>query len=298
MKNVLSITAIIRCAAWATLVICGVTPAADRMVTEIYTVGFRPVDEIVALVRPLVPTPGTVVAYHDKLVVKATETTQAEVKRILAEVDRAPVNLVVSVRHTLDAEVQRDLDRVFARIEGADASASVGREPDPSQGGLRVEVGNADSVAGARIVRTQRSGSDRDVHSVRLLEGQEAFVQTGVSVPTPEQRLAITGIGVVARGGVRYRDVTKGFFVRPRLTPSGVSVEISTHRNTLGRGGGGTFDVRSSATTVSGALGRWMQVAGVSETSKRSATGIAHATRSRARDDYNVYLKVDRVPGQ
>lgn len=274
----------------------GIAQCAERLITEIYTVGFRPVNELVALVRPLVPAPGTVVAYADKLIVKATEATQADVKRILAEVDRAPATLLVSVRHTLNAEVQRDLNQVYARIENDVVGVNAGREPDPDSTGLQVGVGGGDAAAGARVLRTERLGADRDVQSVRLLEGQEAFIQTGVSVPTAEGALTITGIGVVGWRSLRYRDVTKGFFVRPRLTRNGVSVEITTHRDTLNPGGGGAFDLRSSATTVSGSLGRWMQVAGVSEVSGRSAAGIAHATRSRAHSDYAVYLKVDRLP--
>ncbi len=274
----------------------GLARAAQGLVTEIYTVGFRPVDEIVALVRPLVPPPGTVVAYHDKLVVKASEATHADVTRLLSEVDRAPVNLLVSVRHTLTAQVQRDVGQVFARIEGDDAGVFVGREPEPGSSGLRVRVGDEDTAAGGRVVRTLRDGDDRDVQSVRLLEGQEAFVRTGVAVPTGERHLRIYGIGVGDWRGIRYRYATKGFFVRPRITPDGVAVDIRTHRNTVSRSGGGVFDLRSSATTVSGALGRWMQVAGVEEVTGRSAEGYARSTRSQDSSDYAVYLKVDRLP--
>jgi len=99
----------------------------EEMVTEVITVGFRSADELIAILRPLVPRPGSVSGLSNKLVIRTTPSNLAEIRSILAELDRAPANLLISVRHEIDEEIRRDLLEAFGEVREGDVTVSTGR---------------------------------------------------------------------------------------------------------------------------------------------------------------------------
>lgn len=267
---------------------------AERLVTEVVTVGYRPVEEVVEILRPLVPSPGGISGAYGKVVIRTTPENMREVKEILATLDKAPANLLISVRHTLTSEVERDLAEVYGEVRGGDVSVSAGSRGGGNRG-LVVSGGGEDARARARIERTQRASDDTNVQRMRVLEGKEAFIQAGQSVPYAERNVVVTGQGVTTiQDSVSYRNVTSGFYVRPRLNADDrVTVEIFPQRNTLARGG--RIDTREASTVVSGRLGRWMEIGGVDQSSSSSRRGIGSSTRSASSAGHTIYLKVDKL---
>lgn len=268
--------------------------AAERLVTEVITVGYRPVEEIIEIIRPLVPRPGSVSGAYGKLVIRTTPENLRELKEVLATLDKAPTNLLVSVRHSLTSEVQRDLTEVFAEVRSGDVSVSTGRGAGRGRG-LAVGVEDGNSSAGVRIDQTRRSSNDDDVQRVRVLEGKEAFIQAGQSVPTTERSVVVTGQGITTiNDSVSYQNVTSGFYVRARLNGADrVTVEIFPQRNTLGRAG--RIDTQEASTVVSGRLGHWMEIGGVDQSSSSSGSGIGASRRSSSSAGHAIYLKVDAL---
>lgn len=265
--------------------------SADAMVTEVFTVGYRPVEEVVALIRPLVPAPGSVGGMRDKLVVRTSASNMAEIRHLLdSVVNRTPANLQISVRSSLAQIGARSGVESYgtSNLGGVE----IGRGEPSGSGGLTI----GDSRSGVRIVQTHSADDDLSTQRVRVLEGQEAFISAGQSVPVADRTVVIGGFGTGAiRQGVRYRDATSGFYVRPRLAGEQVTLEIRPHRTRPSREGGGAFDVAGASTTVSGRLGEWISIGGVSGQEVRSERGITAATRGRSSTDYSVQVKVDRL---
>ncbi len=264
--------------------------ARDRLVTEVFTVGYRPVEEVVALIRPLVPAPGHVGGMSDQLVVRTTAQNMAEIRRLLQTVNKAPANLQISVRSTLEhLDTRRGIETYGTNSVG---DVEIGRGEATGSRGLTI----GDGSSGVRIVRTRSADDDRSTQRVRVLEGQEAFISAGQSVPIADRSVAVTGFGTATiQEGVRYRDATSGFYVRPRLSGTQVTLEIRPHRTRVSRDGGGAFDVAGASTVVSGRLGEWIPLGGVSSGGVRNDRGITAATVGRSSTEYSAYVKVDKL---
>ena len=269
--------------------------ASETMVTEIVDVGYRPVDEMVEILRPLVPRPGSVSGAYGKIVIRTTPQNMREIKSILAELNRAPANLLISVRHTMNDEVHRDLYQAYGQVGGDSGSISAGREPSGGRG-LGIGAESGDASAAARLDSTRSDASGGGTQRVRVLEGREAFIRAGQSLPVTEERVVISGDGVkTVQRSTGYRTVESGFYVRARLAGDDrVNVEIFPRNNRLDSASG-AVDLREASTVVSSPLGRWMEIGGVSGSSSASTRGIGSASSTSSRSEYATYLKVDRL---
>ena len=269
--------------------------ASNAMVTEVIDVGYRPVEEMVEILRPLVPRPGSVSGAYGKLVIRTTPQNMREVKSILAELNRAPANLLISVRHSMNDEIRRDLYQVYGEVRGDDGSISIGREPTGGRG-LGISAESGDASAAARVDRTLGDASGGGTQRVRVLEGREAFIRSGQEVPTTEERVVISGDGVTTvQRSTGYRTVESGFYVRARLAGDDrVNVEIFPRDNRLDSASG-RVDVREASTVVSSPLGRWMEIGGVSGSTRTSSRGIGSAASTESSSQSATYLKVEKL---
>jgi Bacterial type II and III secretion system protein len=269
--------------------------AASDLVTEVITAGYRPVDEIVRILKPMVPRPGSVSGAYGKIIVRTTPENMREIKQILATLDRAPANLMISVRYSINDEVRRDLYEAFGEVSGGNVGISTGRDAGSGRG-LVISRQDGDRQAGVRIDQTQSVGSDAGTQRVRVLEGKEAYIQSGRSVPVTGERVVVSGTGVTTvQTSTGFKNVDSGFTVRARLSGNDrVSVEIFPRRNRLDSGSG-AIDVREASTVVSSPLGRWMEIGGIGGTSSERSRGIGTSSSSTTSSDYAIYLKVERL---
>ena len=266
--------------------------AAEQMVTEVLTIGYRTADELLPIIKPFVPPPGTVAGFKNQLVIKTTPSNLEEIKSVLATLDRAPANLLISVRNSISAEVRRDLASAFATVDAGNVQATVGQQ---MSGGVTISSSSGNSSAGVQVSSTSSSSRDRDVQRIRVLEGCEAFIQAGQQVPTAAQTVVVTGNTVTHVQVVEYQNVSRGFYVLPRLSGDRVTLQISQHRDTLSASGGGSIDTRSASTVISGRLGRWMEIGGVDQQQSSSTSGIAASTTSSGSSRYGIFIKVEKL---
>jgi hypothetical protein len=269
--------------------------AAGTLVTEVIAAGYRPVDEIVRILRPMIPKPGSISGAYGKIVIRTTAENMRELKDILATLDRAPANLLISVRYSMNEEVRRDLYEAFGQVSGGNVGISTGRGAGSGRG-LVISSHDGEQEAGVRFDQTQGVGSDAGTQRVRVLEGTEAFIQSGRSVPVSDERVVVSSTGTTTvriRSG--YRNVSSGFYVRARLTGNDrVSVEIFSQNNRL-NANSGSIDVREASTVVSSLLGRWMEIGGVSGSSSSNTRSIGASSSTAASHSYVTYLRVQRL---
>ena len=265
--------------------------AASGMVTEVITAGYRPVDEVVAILRPLVPRPGSISGAYGKIVIRTTPDNMREIKGILATLDRAPASLLISVRHTINEEVRRDLYAAVGELSGDNVGISTGRDAGSGRG---LVISSQD--AGVRIDKTEMTGSDSGTQRVRVLEGKEAFIRSGQSVPISEERVVVSSSGTTTvQTSTGYRNVDSGFYARARMNGANrVTVEIFPQHNRLNTGSR-SIDVREASTVVSSQLGRWVEIGSVSSTSSANSRAIGASSNSTSSSQYATYLKVDRL---
>jgi hypothetical protein len=223
-----------------------------------------------------------------QLVVRTTRSNLEEIRRILASIDVAARRLQITVAQDLAADGIRRGAEISGTVREGDVRLSVpGTGPTPRDG-VQARVYDSRSVENLRVLQT-----------VQVLEGRSAYVQTGKSIPLPERgvtRSVIGGrIGEQVVEGVEYRNVDTGFYVMPRISGDRVTLDISSQREALNARRPGAIDVQRAATTISGRLGEWIEVAGSSEerSSERDVLlGRAGGTRAVSR---SVLLKVDEI---
>ena len=268
--------------------------AADGRVLEVIPLRHALVDDIVPMLRELVSPGGTVTGMRDQLIIRTTPANLADLKNVLAALDRPLRRLRISVRQDVGREYQWQEDELAARITAGDVTAGVGGPQDGP--GAHVRIGEDGNRIAYRNYSTRGSEDDAHAHFVTALEGRPALISTGQVVPLANRQLVPGPYGVTAFDSIEYRNVGSGFYVTPRLNGETVSLEISPYADKLARQGGGIIDSRGVETTVSGPLGTWIALGGAGQSAAATSQGIVHRTRGAESGLYDVWVKVDIVP--
>jgi hypothetical protein len=228
------------------------THAYSQNALEIIPLRHRTAEQVLPALRPLMEPGATLTGQGTQLIVRASPGNLDELKRALAAIDRPARRLQILVR--LD-------DAVDAARQDVSGSGRIS-----SNSGARVEV---------QAQESSRTGVERVDQRVQVLEGSRAFIYIGQSTP-------------ILDGSVT-RETASGFEAIPRLTGSGVLVEIAQRRDT-------PVQQQALTTTVSGRLGEWLDVGGAIESAARTDRGIAAARSSQSAQARRVWLKVEALP--
>lgn len=270
------------------------TALAQQTVLEVIDLKYRNAEQIVPILKPLLAPGGTISALQNRVIVRTTPQNLAELRKVLDAVDTVPKRLVISVRQeaagtalATEAEVAGSIGKDGARVTVPGSG---------SKQGATAQVRSGDNVAQARVFSSQSAATNRGVQTVQVLEGNEAFISTGKSVPVPSGNVILTPLSVQLSESVEYRDAVTGFRVRPRVNGDRVMLEISSRRDTVADRNTGTFEVQRIDTVISGRLGEWMEIGGVDQ-SHVQTDGSTISRRSRnIADDRKVFVKVEQVP--
>jgi type II secretory pathway component GspD/PulD (secretin) len=248
--------------------------AADLVVIELHN---RTAEAVLPALRPLVGPQVSLSGIDYKLLVRGDPEDVAKIREVLAVLDRAPLQLLISVRYA-----------------GAPQSktSAIGANANINNGGAQVAVRGSVST---------NANADASVGAVRVLEGNSAHISTGQSVPVvtafiPTQysrRSSSVGIAT------DYREVTSGFDVLPRLNGERVVLEISAQQQRFTDSNAGSASTQRASTTIAGKLGEWIDLGGVTSASNEQQSGvhIAGAERrvSTQSDERTIAVKVEQV---
>lgn len=275
----------------------GAGAQAQQSVVEVLPLRYRTAAEIIPILQPMLAREGSLSGFQGQLVVRTTPANLEEIKRVLASLDTAPRQLVITVRQDSEAGRSASAAEVSGSVGGGDARVTVPGGRDPRGGGSVVLRDGDDNV---RLNVREGSGSqtDRNTQSVRVLEGREAFVRVGQSVPVRERQVqrSVVGGRVVERTveTTQFRDAADGIYVRARVSGDSVTLDISAQRESLSPGHGGT-NVQGVVTTVSGRLGEWIEIGAVNRDTSAQQSVLLGRESSAARDSRRVLIKVEEV---
>jgi len=253
----------------------------------------RPVSEVLPILRPHLEPDGGISGIGNQLVISAPPATLARVRGILAQIDRPPRQLVISVRQEGAEEAAAGGAGVSGRVGSADVRVTL--PPTPSPPGVEVRASSADATLRARAWSSRDLRENRAMQQVRVLEGGSAHISMGVSYPLPLRQVFLTPTGVLTGDAVVFRNLETGFRVSPTLSGDTVTLDISPRQEELLPGGGGVARVRQLSTRVSGRLGEWIPLGGDHLTEQSSRSGYtSHSTRELRRDG-RILLKVEEA---
>jgi hypothetical protein len=281
----------------AAALICTAVVFAQATVLEVIPLRYRQAAELIPIIQPMLPREGSVSGFQGQLVVRTTPANLEEIKRILASLDTAPRQLVITVRQETDV----DRSRTSAEISGS-VGGDQGRVTIPGSGDTRggnVVLRDGDDQLRVNVLEGSGSERERNEQTVRVMEGREAFVRVGQSVPVRERQVQRTVVGgrVVEQvvEGAQYRDVASGFYVLPRVSGDRVTLDVRSQRESLSRRSAGNVNVQSLVTTVSGRLGEWMEIGGVGQDASGQQAVLLGRSATSSRDSRRMLIKVEET---
>ena len=245
--------------------------------TEVIPLNYRTADDVLGVVQSVLGNEGRVNAYGNQLIVNAAPDKIAEVRELLQQLDTRPRRLLISVSSD-ESSFQRDQGyRADGTISGGNAEIQIG------QG----EINGRDQV---RIIQRSTQSRGGGTQQVQATEGYPALIQVGQSVPLTSSGRDIYG---QPYSQTQYRDVTRGFYVTASLSGELVHISISSQRDRLNPHTPGHIDVQSTDTRVSGRIGEWITLGGVSEQSQGQQRDILQRRSTQGREDMQLRVMVE-----
>jgi type II secretory pathway component GspD/PulD (secretin) len=225
---------------------------------EIITLKHRTADEVIPALQPLLETGGALSGDNFTLFVRTSPANLVQLRQALEQLDRRPSQYLISVRNSTRQEIER---------EELAAAAAIGTN------GARATVRATDANA-------RQQGTN--ISSVMVLEGNEAFIATGAGQP--------------ARGGGSFGRQNSGITVTPRrLSDQQVMLQIqqqSRERSATS----GRIESQSLSTQVTGKLGQWLELGGLSGSSSTTQRGILSGSYATSSDERSVWVKIELSP--
>jgi len=276
----------------------GAAALAQATVLEVIPLRYRQAAEVIPVIQPMLAREGSVSGYQGQLVVRTTPANLVEVKRILAALDTAPRQLLITVREDSALERSRSQADISANVGNDNARVVIppaGRDP---RGGS-VVVGEGDDQVRLHALEGRSVQGETGTQTVRVMEGREAFVRSGQSAPVRERQVQRTVVGgkVVERvvESTQYRDAGSGFYVLPRLSGERVILDISQQREALLRGASGAASVQGLVTTVSGRMGEWIEIGGIDRDASSQQSALLGRSSAAVRDSRRILIKVEEI---
>lgn len=247
--------------------------------TELIQLNYRMADEVLPLVQTALDGQGKASAYGNQLLINAEPDKIAEIRDLLGQLDRAPRRLLISVDTSESSLDDGTGYRVDGSISAGDVEVIAGRG----------EIQGRDQV---RIIRRSTDSRSGGTQQVQATEGYPALIQVGQSVP-----LTSTSVGPYGQvyQNTQYHNVNQGFYVTATLAGDRVNLSISTSNDRVNQYQPGVIDTQSTDTRVSGRLGEWIPLGGVSEQSQRNDSGFARQYSTQGSSDMSMRIKVEAL---
>ncbi len=259
-------------------------PALHAQSLETIPLHFRTAEDLLPVLQPLVPPGAALSGTGDLLLLRADAATVEQLRAVIASLDRAPRQLLITVGQATNMSGGGTTVRGSGSVGSGDVQVGVNRPPQ------------ADS--GVSVAVRSGTGSDglRNVSSVRALEGHESFIALGQSRPVTSTTVTQGGLfPPVVTQTTDYRDVQSGFYATPRVNGERVTLEISPRQQRLSDGRLPTATSSSVVTTVTGRLGEWIQIGGSSASETTSRRGLGTWGSGSDLTQYSAWVKVDEI---
>jgi len=279
-------------------IVAASSPAYAQTTVEVIPLSFRSSEQVIPVIQPLLGRDSSVSGFQNQLVIRATPAELAQVKRVLASIDKAPRRLLITVRQDADLERDRRETEVSGSVGNDNARVTI--PGGSSRGGGNVVLRDGDDRLRARIIDSRQISRDSSAQTIQVLEGSSAFIRIGESRPVRSRQVVRTVVNgqIVDRvvEGTEYRDANTGFSVMPRLQGDIVTLDINPQRDTFDEQRRGTVNVQRVTTTVSGRLGEWIDLGGTGDARSDERSALLGRSSGRIEERRGVQVKVEELP--
>lgn len=174
---------------------------AQQSVLEVIDLRYRNAQEVLPLLQSFIAKDGSINALDNRLVVRTSPQNLAELKQILAGIDRRPRQLRVTVTQDADRGANARRGEVTGTIGGGNASVTLPGRPGDTGTGATVGTGRLKG----KVLNSGSADVQRNGHTVTVMEGNSAFISVGQTRPVTTSRL-IAGAPVPSTGTMTPQD--------------------------------------------------------------------------------------------
>ena len=240
---------------------------------ELLTLRYRTADDVLPLLRPFIEPGGALTGQGNQLFIRTSAANRRQIEQLLAQLDRAPKQLLISVRQDRASESSE-------RRVGADGTVTITTRGVTGSGTI-----------GARDERS--IGTRNAEQTIRVIEGGRATITMGTAVPFSFRRWLPQADGgwVVTSDTVFYEAIT-GFQVRPQVAGDVVTLDI-TPEDAAPQGA--TTERTRLSTQVQVRLGEWAALGGADARSTATASGLMSTGREAQTSQRGVWVKVEEA---
>lgn len=256
----------------ATTAALALVPAARAQDIEIIALRHRTAEQVLPTLRAFLEPGGALTGQGYQLFLRTSPENARQLKQLLATLDRAPRELVITVRQDRDAESGE-------RRVGADGSVTIGNR--------RVFGDVAVEARDARTTATQ-SAEQR----IRVVEGGRAYIAIGTAIPMSFRRFVLTPQGLTEARGTVYYDAVTGFWAQPLVAGEMVTVELAPEQSEIVAG---AVERAQLSTMVRGRLGGWIAVGEADVRAESQAGGLLSSGQGSRTARRGVWLKVEEA---
>jgi hypothetical protein len=264
-------------------------PAHAEMTIETITLQHRTAEDVIGIVKPMVSKGGSISGSGYKLFIKSTPGNIEQVRRMIADIDVAPKQLLISV--SLDRAVMQENTGQSARVtvQGKPAVRIGNKPPIPADADVHTQKDSRIKYD-ARLFNRAQTQRTPQVQTVRVSEGLWATIKTGQAIPIASRTRNADG---TVTETYTYTAVASGFRVLPRVNGDTVTLMIRPQAQTPSATSGGVYNTTEMDTTVSGKLGEWIALGSVEESQHDTASGLSYRTQQRRNENNQIYVKVE-----
>jgi len=255
----------------------------------------RPADEIMPVIKPLLGADDSLTGQGYQLFIRTSEKNFEQVRQMVSKLDTAAKMLLVSVFQGNDRELRALGVSGNFQYQDSDAKVGLGSSDKSGQRGADVKYSTRNASAGAHTFSTRGRLSDNPIHQLRISEGSEGYIETGESIPYFSGSYWRGGRHGLVGGGVDYKDINTGFYVLPRVHGEQVTLDVSPYKQSQSRQRGGTIETQSAGTRITGQLGEWLAIGGITGQTRRYSTGVGSYGSTQSRDNASIWIKADLV---
>ena len=254
----------------------------------------RPAEEVIPIVEPMLGPGDAISGRGFKIFLRSSPETLTQVKDMIEALDIPAKVLQISVYQGSTRGLSELGISGNVQIETGDASVDIGSgRSDNGDAGGSITYSTRNGSANLNGISTRTRLKDSPIHQIRVNEGNEAYIETGAEIPYFAGSHWILPRRIV--GGVEYKDVVTGFYVLPRIHGDSVTLQVSPFKNAQSHADSGNIETQSAYTSISGRIGEWLLIGGVTEQLKRAQSGTGSYYSTQSGNNEGIWIKADLV---
>jgi type II secretory pathway component GspD/PulD (secretin) len=266
-------------------------PGQAQMQIETIQLQGRPAAELVEILRPMVQQGGSISGTGYKLIIRSSPENIAQIKSLVADIDRTPQQLLISVSMGRQVAGQERQQTQRIKISGQNADVEVGQKSKTGDAG-KVSIENDRIKYDAELFERRNQQTTPAVQKVRVTEGLWASIGAGQAIPVRTRQINVDG---TVTETLTYQPVTTGFQVKPRVNDGNVMLSIRPQRQSTSNSKYGAYNTTQLETTVAGKLGQWIALGHiVNQVSASGQSILSESARQNTSTD-QIWVKVERV---